>query len=27
MREPLSSGVTVDGLIEYLIDLLWWIRR
>jgi hypothetical protein len=19
--------VTVDGLIEYFIDLLWWIRR
>ena len=22
-----SPGVTVDGLIEYCIDLLWWIRR
>ena len=27
MREPLSTEVTVDGLIEYFIDLLWWIRR
>jgi hypothetical protein len=24
---PLSPEVTVDGLIEYWIDLLWWIRR
>jgi len=27
MREPLTREVTVDGLIEYFIDLLWWIRR